>query len=370
MRPRTTILALTAAAALTLGLVPATGAVASLGFPALEAAAPEPVPETNPIGTMKWLPVVANERPTGFQNFRLVVLYDHSLDPDTGEPTDLQADGPWGMKVASNSVTDSTGLLPAIKLVGHSEHVSSLDDAGLPPELEAVDRAFMGLAGDVRDGDCANVADGDPSDLSYAYSTTFTLPGDVAAADCQVVKSQQTDPQTGEVISTTITEYVPGFWFDVNWPYETDLLGGGGDGHTLSELWYGAMPGFNDSDPTAFAEATETGLGETLRGPGDYIERHILSDSDPNPEFPCDGSGHTVPFTVPAVPKGAKGIQADLYPLGDWDLQISGDASGESGNSHVSESVRILKVSEGQAFDIEGCNFSGGPEAELIISWV
>jgi hypothetical protein len=348
---------------LTAGLLLGSGLPVTAG--PLEAVAPLDLPETSPIGTMSWLPVAANERPTG-GNFRLVVAYDNSLDPDTGQPTDLLADGPWGMKLFSNSVIDSTGRHPAITLAAHSSHVSSLDDAGLPPELQDVDDAFIGLAGDVTSGDCDNLEGNDPSDLSYAYSTTFTLPGDVPAGDCQQIDGHIRDEETDEILFTIITEYEPGFWFDVSWPYEVDLAGDGGEGHTLSEIWYGAAPGFGD-DPTAFPEATETGFSPSLRGPGDYIERYTLFDDSPSGSFPCNGSGATVTFQVPPIPEKANGIHVALYPVGDWDLQIDAEVSG---NFHVNEAITLTDVVEGQQIPIEGCNFSGGSEAELIVSWI
>ena len=358
-------------AALAAGLVLGVAAAPSAALVPGGSSAPQGVLETNPIGTMSWLPVVANESPSGAGVFRLVVAYDHSIDPDTGEPTELIADGPWGMKLFSNSAADSDGNVPAITLVGHSPHTASLQDDGAPPEL---DRAFIGLSGDVNDGDCAALEDGDPSDLSYAYTTTFTLPGDVAPEPCQVVDGQEVDPETAEILSTTITEYVPGFWFDVKWPYETDKAGSGGPGHTLSEIWYGAMPGFSTSDPTTFTEATETGTGQTLRGPGDYIHRETLEDSEPNPTVleACPGTGTTVEFTVPAAPEQADGINISLYPTGDWDLIVTDEFGNveTSGNFHLNESLNIPGASEGDVYDIEGCNFAGGPTAELVIGWL
>ena len=364
----------TLVSALVAGMVLGAAAVPAVALPV--APAPLGLPETNPIGTMKWLPVDANERPTGGSVYRLVVVYDHSLDPDTGEPTDLLASGPWGMKLFSNSVAGWNLEVPAIELRNHSSHVSSLDDAGLPPELQQVDEAFIGLSGDVSDADCD---DAGTSAFSAAYSTTrsfFHAGSDPYAAAtgpgvCEVVDSSiAVEDDDGNVIgfTTTVTNHVPGFWFDVYWPYEIDPAAAEqGNGHTLSEIWYGALPGFGSTNPTDYEEAASTGLSPTLRGPGDYIQRYTLFDDAPNPAFPCNGSGHTVQFTVPEVPDKANAIRVDLYPIGDWDLQID---EATSGNFSVNESVILDSFNEGDVLNIEGCNFAGANEAELIVSWI
>lgn len=357
-------------------LIPTVVASLALGFTAgpasdtvaLSDAAPGGALVTNPIGTMRWLPAVANEG-SAFGSDRIVVVYDGSLDPTTGETTELLADGEFGMKLFSNSVTDSSGREPpAIRLVDHSPWVATLEGQGAPAGTDA---AFAGMSGDVRDGACANLEAEDPAGtLSYAYSFTFTVAGEAAAEACQLVDGHERDADNN-ILSTTITEFVPGFWFDVRWPTETDPAGAGGQGHTLSEVWYGAITGFSSSDPTAFAEAGESGNSETIRSKSDVFHVEMLQDAEPNPTLleACPTTGHTVQVEIPTPPPGVNLVNVDLYPMGDWDLMVTDAAGSEStsGNFIVNERVQI--VAEAGTIEVEGCNFAGGPFAELRVGW-
>lgn len=354
-------------------LVSAAVAALTFGFtaaPQTTATSPGGALQTNPIGSMRWLPVVANESPAGFGIDRLVVVYDGSLDAVSGDAIDLIADAGYGMKLFSNSVTDSAGNEPpAITLEGHTPWVTTLEGLGAPAGTDA---AFAGMAGDVTDGDCANLDASDPEgSLSYAYSTTYTVDGDVNAEACQVIESQATDPDTGAVVSTTITEYVPGIWFDVKWPMETDPAGSGGQGHSLSEVWYGAIPGYSTDDPTTWQEAGESGFSETIRGQSDVFFTTTLQDPEPNPTVleACPTTGHTVEVEIPTPPPGAKVVHVDLYPQGDWDLTVVDQTgtSTQSGNFIVNERVTVPATAG--TIEVEGCNFAGGPFAELQVGW-
>jgi len=157
----------------------------------------------------------------------------------------------------------------------------------------------------------------------------------------------------------------------VRWPTETDPAGTGGQGHTLSEVWYGAITGFSSSDPTAWSEAGDSGNSETIRGKSDVFHVEMLEDPQPNPTLleACPTTGHTVEVEIPSPPPGVNTVNVDLYPMGDWDLTVT-DATGTesaSGNFMVNERVQIAAVAG--TIEVEGCNFAGGPFAELHVGW-
>lgn len=366
-------------------LIPATIASLAFGFTAAPAAdtttaRPDALAQaaTNPIGTLSWLPKIANEKATGTDIHRLVVVYDNSRDAASGADVPLIAKGAWGAKFFTDSVVAPFHNDPAttLTLAGHSSFVKSLDDAGAPTNLGDADKAFVGVTGNVLDATCDRVADGDPSDFSAAYTTTFTVPGDVAPAACQLVKSKTTDPATGTVTSTTLTQYVPGFWIDVRWPYEAENLpigNPGQPGHTLAQVWYGAAPGFSTSAPNP-AWFAAPGTSETVRNPGQHFFRQtvVAPLSGAGQVDSCQGNSsqpdsfETINFTVPAE-RPSDRLRIDLYPQGDWDLEVNGQLSG---HAIVNESVTIAKVTTGQQLRIDACNFAGGPEAEVVLSWL
>lgn len=177
-------------------------------------------PETNPVGTIRWLPVNTNEGtqvPAGLR--RLVVIYDRSLN-DAGKPVDILANGAFGLKLGSPS--------PLLRMNGWSSRVTPLG-WGLTP----FENIYAGVAGDIRDGACSKA--GTPQ-FSAAFSTTrnFLHAGPTpyqaqsGPGSCEVVDASAPAPGG---FQTRVTTHVPGFWIDVQLP----------TGPGPSQVWYTAV---------------------------------------------------------------------------------------------------------------------------------
>lgn len=191
--------------------------------PVRTAASAPAVPETNPVGTLRWLPDNTNETPPPGMH-RLVVIYDRSIDA-AGKPSSLLAKGAFGLKFATGS--------PDFRMKSHSPAVESLSDSG-GPSMSPLDEAFAAVAGDVRDGDCSRAG---TSAFSAAFTSTkiFIHYGPTpyvpqsGPGACEVVSSSI--PVAGG-FQTRVTTHVPGFWIDIDWP--------GATGQLLAEVWYEA----------------------------------------------------------------------------------------------------------------------------------
>lgn len=188
-------------------------------MPATAAGASPAGPESNPIGSLRWLPANTNEGsevPDGLH--RLVVTYDRSLT-QTGKPADLLAQGAFAVKFTA------TGSL---QMAGWSPRVSPVDNG-----LTSLQGLHAGVRGDVRDGNCSKV---DTPAFSAAFSTTRTflhsgttpyVANDGPGA-CEIVEAST--PTFGG-FQTRVTTFVPGFWIDLQVP--TNL--------GSPQVWYSAI---------------------------------------------------------------------------------------------------------------------------------
>jgi hypothetical protein len=206
-------------------------------------------PETNPVGTIMWLPPNTNQGsqvPQG-QN-RLVVIYDRSLDL-AGKPADLLANGAFGLKTVSNS--------PGLRMKNHSPHVDSIDDAG-GDQLDPLDEVFAGVQGDIRDGDCDEAG---TSGFSAAFSTTRTFLHQGATpyqaqngpGACEVVEASAGSPGA---FQTRVTTYVPGFWID--------FAGATGPGGGPAQVWYTAVYDTEGESGEFYETADSAGSSRTV----------------------------------------------------------------------------------------------------------
>ena len=352
-------------------------ALALIALPAVGGAAPvDTTPyglEDNPLGTIRWLPPTANEKaPSG--QFRLTVVYDFSINA-TGGQAPLLVKGPFGVKFFSPS--------PDVSMAGHSPSVSSLGNEN--PNLAPADPAFMGVAGDVRDGACSKAG---TSAFSKAYTATrsFFHPGEApypavsAPGKCEVVDASTavTDGQgnlTG--YQTTVTTHVPGFWIDVTWPTRTfPAQPSLGRGRVAAEVWYGSFFDTGGDTGEWYAVGDTTGQSTSVGSPGDYdfffqVEAHPVgagpSCQNLGPQD-IDGTWDDVKFTVPA---SATKVAIKLFPKGDWDLVVF-DPEGSWANSGYFggfEEVVTIPSSSGDfttipelvpgEFTIRACNFTG-----------
>ncbi|HEV3474011.1 MAG TPA: hypothetical protein VG602_01420, partial [Actinomycetota bacterium] len=219
--------------------------------------------ETNPIGTLRWLPDNANEKgQVGANQFRLAVVYDYSLDAQGKPIAPLLAKGAFGVKFYTTSAAD-------LRMVEHSESVISLGDVAGDP-VDPVDQAFMGVAGDVRDSVCPQ-AGVQPASAAYSTTRTFfhaasnpyqpvTGPG-----TCEVVDSSTPAPGG---FTTTVTTHVPGFWIDVTWPTRT--VPAAGTGRLMADVWYGAVYDTQGEQGDFYETADAEGDSRSVGSPGDY----------------------------------------------------------------------------------------------------
>ncbi len=206
-------------------------------------------PETNPIGTLTWLPPNSRESSqVAAGSKRLVVIYDRSLDNTESRPTTLMAKGAFGLKIASSS--------HGLRMVGHSPGVSSLTGGGL---LNPADKVLVGLQGDVRDGACSKVG---TASFSSAFSTTrsFVHWGSTpyqplsGPGACEVVNSST---PTGGGFKTVVTTHVPGFWIDVQLPSAT----------VKNELWYVAAYDTQGQSGKFYATSDAAGQSRSVGDP-------------------------------------------------------------------------------------------------------
>ena len=360
-----------------LALIIATALVAALAATTTSAAGAPATPygmESNPLGSTHWLPANANETTPAGVN-RLVVVYDHSIDEATGDPIDLLAKGPFGVKFFTP--------LPDPRLVGHSSSVTSLDDLGFPGE---VDTAFMGVAGDVRDGDCAKAG---TEAFSAAYSTTrgFFHPGEAAyepvsgPGTCEVVDdSQAVTDEAGTVIgyNTTVTNHVPGFWIDITWPthdVSVPVFGSLSSGYLAGELWYGSLFDTGGEDGEWYAVGDTTGQSTSIGGPGDYDAVYSFT-ANPGGLGPSCTAYPGVPDVEDTfdevkveVPADATKVSFRLFPKSDWDLvvvspggvkKVSGDSGGfdEQVIAPAAGTANFPELVPGE-YVMRACNFTG-----------
>lgn len=350
-------------------------ALGALGAPTTAATTSTPYGlEDNPLGTVHWLPTNANETaPEGAS--RLVIVYDHSIEEATGEPIDLLAEGPFGVKFFTP--------VPDPRMVGHSSAVTSLDDLGLPGEVDA---AFMGVAGDVRDGDCAAAGTGE---FSAAYSTTrsFFHPGEVpyepisGPGTCEVVDESAAVVDAGGNVTgyeTTVTNHVPGFWIDVTWGTHdvvVPVLGSPGSGYLAGELWYGSFYDTDGEDGDWYAVGDATGQSTSIGGPGDYDAVYSFT-ANPGGLGPSCTAYPQVPDVEDSfdevtveVPADAAKVIFRLFPKSDWDLvvvdpqgtkRVSGDFAGfdEQVVAPGTGSANFPEIVPG-TYTMRGCNFAG-----------
>jgi len=215
-------------------------------------------PETNPLGTLSWLPPNSgdsSEVPAGAE--RLVVVYDRSIDSQ-GRPATLLANGAFGLKIASNSAE--------IRMVGHSDGVGSIDDAGGAP-FEPVDEVFSGVEGDVRDGSCSLV--GTPSfSEAFSFTRSFLHAGSTpyeaqsGPGACEVVDSST--PASGG-FQTVVTTHVPGFWIDISLP-----AGAANAVEAMHhEIWYAAVYDTEAESGDFYETADDFGQSKSV---GDPVE--------------------------------------------------------------------------------------------------
>jgi hypothetical protein len=200
-------------------------------------------PETNPVGSLRWLPSFTNAKPAAGLN-RLVVVYDRSLN-SAGKPAALFAKGPFALRIGSTS--------PGLRMKGHSPGVGSIDEAG--PLGEAV----IAVHGDVRDGDCAEA--GSPA-FSAAYSSTrsFLHNGSTpyepesGPGACEVVDSST---RSGSGFQTRVTTYVPGFWVDVQWSSSAPT----------PQVWYEALYDSQGENGPFYTTSDSAGASTSIQGP-------------------------------------------------------------------------------------------------------
>ncbi|MFN2545412.1 MAG: hypothetical protein ABR600_12720 [Actinomycetota bacterium] len=338
--------------------------------------------DTNPLGTLRWLPDNANEK-AGLASGvdRLVLVYDFSRDAATGAAKPLIANGGFGLKVFTPSLAD-------FRMVGHSASVSTVKDLTGQDQFDSLDQVFVGVSGDTRDGACSKL--GTPA-FSAAYSTTrtFFFSGTTpyqatnSAGACERVDGSI--PTTGG-FTTTVTTFAPGFWIDVNWPKRSvsaPVIGSLYDGRVEADVFYGALydtGGESGEFPqTADANGTSTSVGS----PGDYTSTFTLSahpgagngSGDPCSSLggsSADGSWQDLKVSVPA---GATKVTFKLFPHGDWDLVVDNQDGLRATSGYLlggEETIVLTANGAGQVnkgtipllepgtdYTLRGCNATG-----------
>jgi hypothetical protein len=213
-------------------------------IPASPAIASPAGPESNPIGSLRWLPANTNEGtevPEGLR--RLVVIYDRSLT-QAGKPAELLAQGGFGVKFTA------TGSL---NMAGWSPRVSPVDNG-----TTSLEGLHATVRGDVRDGDCSKAG---TAAFSAAFSTTRTFlhsgTTPYVAQDgpgaCEIVDAS--NPSAGG-FQTRVTTFVPGFWIDLQVPTNPGS----------PQVWYSAVfdtegetgPYYQTADSVGFSKSTST----------------------------------------------------------------------------------------------------------------
>ena len=353
--------------------------------PAMRATASPAPGDTNPLGSLSWLPDNANEKaqvPAG--RFRLVVTYDRSLNA-SGQPASLLGKGPFGAKFFAAS---------DVKMTNHSARVTDLKTVTGRPEADTLDQTVMGVAGDVRDGACSNLGG---ATFSQAYSTTrsFFFPGSTvytpisAPGTCESVDSSiEIRDASGNVVGyqTTVTNHVPGFWIEVDWPthdltvpvINQPIFGG----RQQAEIFYGSYFDTGGENGNWYQVADTTGTSKSVGSPGQYDITFSLTANPgaggPPPvggaSDPCNSLGPpsqagTWADVKVQVPQGTTKAVFKLFPHGDWDLRVI-DPEGRIGDnglfigSEETETIpqaganNIPDLVPGE-FTIRGCNPSG-----------
>jgi len=176
--------------------------VVGSAVPAIARGDAEPV-DTDPIGTLGYLPDEADETPTPGATRLVVVFAD-----------DMEAQGPFGAKFTG--LVGSTESGPSVpQMVAYSAGLDGdVEEAGAPlggPE-------FAGIYGNVAKGDCPT-GGGRPQLFAYSEVRTETTEGTPYARGlCEETGASvvvSTDPVTGvETWDTTVTKFIPGFWLD------------------------------------------------------------------------------------------------------------------------------------------------------------
>ncbi|MGH2710248.1 MAG: hypothetical protein ACRDH9_03470 [Actinomycetota bacterium] len=197
-------------------------------------------PESNPVGSLRWLPANTNEQvPDGLR--RLVVIYDRSLN-EAGKPSDLLARGAFGLKITA------TGNL---RMSDWSPRISPIDNG-----LSSLENLHASVVGDVRDGDCSNVG---TASFSAAFSTTRTFLHSGTApyqtqdgpGACEVI---ETSVATAGGFQTRVTTHVPGFWIDVQLP----------SGPVAPQVWYTAAFDTDGEFGPFYRTADSAGSSKTI----------------------------------------------------------------------------------------------------------
>jgi hypothetical protein len=317
--------------------------------------------ETNPLGTLRWLPDNTNEGTSVTAGTsRLVLIYDRSLNT-AGKPSALLANGSFGVKFASTS--------PEIRMKAHSSSVGATQDEGAPAQLDEV---FAGLQGDVRDGGCSLA--GTPS-FSAAFTTTRTFffsgssPYQPQAGTGACEKVDSSTPLAGG-FQTRVTTYVPGFWIDVEWPTHDDELGSGGAAHALADVWYTAVYDTGNESGDFYETADAAGVSDSVGSPGDYDQTFAFGGQPGAIGAPCaefdvgepPAAEDTYQSIKVQVPGGARNITVRLFPKADWDLFVA-DPTGtvtSSGHGPGLDETVTTKAIAGE-WTITACNFSGEP---------
>jgi hypothetical protein len=327
--------------------------------------------ETNPIGSLRWLPDNANEKgQVGANQFRLAVVYDYSLDTQGKPIAPLLAKGAFGVKFYTTSAAD-------LRMVEHSESVISLGDVGGDP-VGPVDEVFMGVAGDVRDSSCPQ-AGVSPASAAYSTTRTFFHAGSspyqpvTGPGACEVVDA--TTPVSGG-FNTTVTTHVPGFWIDVTWPTRT--VPAAGTGRLMADVWYGALYDTEGEEGDFYETADAEGDSKSVGSPGEYDATFSFSGTpgavgEPCPGFPgqTDAPAGTFQEVKVSVPADATKVTFKLFPKGDWDLRVV-DPSGNVGDSGAFGGLDETEVvpSNGNGnipelvpgeFTMRACNYTGEP---------
>ncbi|HYH44128.1 MAG TPA: hypothetical protein VEG34_00450 [Thermoanaerobaculia bacterium] len=360
---------------LALGLTPAV---------ATQAAASPAGGDTNPLGSLSWLPDNANEKSQVVSgNSRLVVVYDRSLTA-AGQPTNLLGKGPFGAKFfAASDVT----------MVGHSPRLSDLKTVTGQAQADQLDQVVMGVAGDVRDGACSKL---DQPTFSAAYSTTRTFfhqgatpyapisgVGTCERVDSSVASMDGDGNVTGYV--TRVTTSVPGFWIDVVWPEHNQtvpLVGQLFGGRQQAEIFYGSFFDTGGEDGDWYEVGDTTGTSTSVGSPGQYditfsltanpgAGSHPLNSTDPCSSLGAPSQPGTWADIKVQVPTGTTKAVFKLFPHGDWDLVVIDPTGRRATNgffvgSEETETVpqagggNIPDLVPGE-FTIRGCNAAGEP---------
>jgi hypothetical protein len=227
----------------------------AMSAPIAGAAAPT---DTNPIGSLRYLPSGTNEQPAAGATRLVVVFSDGSIEAGTGAAVALAANGPFGVRFSGVVVTATGPAVPT--MVGHSQPMDDVKSASSNMAPDAINGAIAGVAGDTRDGACSKV--GTPSFL-YAYSKTRTetTTQPYAPVPCERIDSA-IPIMSGTSITgwtTTITKFTPGFWID--------LTGVPTATWTNAVLHYGAVYDTEGQSGEFYTTSDEAGSASLVGGP-------------------------------------------------------------------------------------------------------